>query len=143
MYIAISIPNMQNVLYTILVSCLLCMIQAFEYKTWAQQDPTVYTAVDEQPEPIGGLKAFYDYIEKNLRYPDEARQKKISGRVVVKFIVDEEGRLINPQVVRGIGGGCDEEALRLIREAPPWKPGKKAGKPVKVEVTRPITFQLP
>jgi protein TonB len=115
------------------------MIMSYPGTTYAQ-DTGVYTVVDEQPEPVGGLKAFYDYIEKNLRYPEEAKQKNISGRVVVKFIVDENGKLTDPQIVRSLCEPCDAEALRLIKEAPPWKPGKKDGKVVKVEVTRPINF---
>jgi protein TonB len=106
------------------------------------QDTTIHKVADQMPEPVGGIKSFYEYIESNLQYPQEARQLKLQGRVMVKFVVEPDGSLSNIEVSRGIGGGCDEEAIRLLRNAPKWKPGKKGGKEVRVEVSRPIIFKL-
>ncbi len=106
------------------------------------QDSTIHKMADQMPEPTGGIKSFYEYIESNLQYPQEARQLKLQGRVMVKFVVETDGSLSNIEVSRGIGGGCDEEAVRLLRNAPKWKPGKKGGKEVRVEVSRPIIFKL-
>lgn len=102
----------------------------------------VLKSAEVMPEPVGGLKAFYDYIKSNLKYPEEAKAKNIQGRVHVTFVVEPDGSLTNIQVTKSLGYGCDEEAIRLIKNAPKWQPGKQNGVPVRVEVTRPITFEL-
>ncbi|MGD1839823.1 MAG: energy transducer TonB [Thermonemataceae bacterium] len=124
-----------------LLICLTCIIFIVTNSVTAQ-DTTIYKMADKQPEPIGGLKAFYEYIESNLQYPEEAKQLKLQGRVMVKFVVETDGKISEVSVMKGIGGGCDEEAVRLIQKAPNWIPGRKDGKPVRVEVVRPITFKL-
>ena len=82
------------------------------------------------------------YLSDNLQYPDLARNNNISGRVIVKFVVNEDGSLTDFHVLRGIGGGCDEEAVRVLKKMPRWKPGIQNGKPVKVYFTQPISFNL-
>ncbi len=112
----------------------------FPYEAKAQE-PALKVA-EVQPEPVGGLKSFFEYLETNLQYPQEAKNVRLEGRVMVRFVVEADGSLQNIEVVKGIGGGCDEEAVRLIKNAPKWLPGKNAGKAVRVEVTRPIAFKL-
>ncbi len=102
----------------------------------------IFTVVEDQPEPEGGLQAFYQYIQKNLKYPSQARRMGVEGKVFVQFVVDTDGTLNDVQVVKGIGGGCDEEALRIVQAAKPWKPGKQRGRAVKVRMVIPITFKL-
>lgn len=102
----------------------------------------IFTVVEDQPEPEGGLQAFYQYIQKNLKYPSQARRMGVEGKVFVQFVVDTDGTLNDVQVVKGIGGGCDEEALRIVKAAKPWKPGKQRGRAVKVRMVIPITFKL-
>ena len=97
----------------------------------------VFTVVENMPEMDGGL----DNISKNIRYPQEARDKNIEGRVIVKFIVTSEGNVRDAQIVRGIGAGCDEEALRVVSEAK-FTPGKQRGRNVDVEMNVPIVFKL-
>lgn len=91
--------------------------------------------------PDGGMDGFYKYVEKNLVYPKEAKKKKIEGRVFVQFIVDKEGKITDVQTVKGIGGGCDQEAERLLRECKNWIPATHNGKPVKVRLNIPIIFR--
>ena len=88
------------------------------------------------------MAAFYKQLGKNLRYPRQAKKMGIQGKVYIRFIVDTDGSLTNIEVLKGIGAGCDEEALRVITQAPKWKPGKQRGKPVKVRMTIPIVFKL-
>ena len=83
-----------------------------------------------------------EYLAKNIHYPKYARKKNIEGRVVVKFVVDEDGSISNVEVKKGIGGGCDEEAIRVVSEMPPWNPGAQNGKLVRVYFTLPIHFKL-
>lgn len=75
-------------------------------------------------------------------YPEIAKESNIQGRVTVKFVVNEEGNVSDIIVVKGIGGGCDEEAVRVVKKMPKWKPGKQNGRPVKVYFSLPITFRL-
>ena len=89
------------------------------------------------PELIGGLAS----IQKLIQYPEIARKAGVEGRVIVQFVVDENGSVQDPQVVRGIGAGCDEEAVRAVRQAK-FNPGMQRGKPVKVKMSLPITFRL-
>ncbi len=91
--------------------------------------------------PKAGYPA-QQYIAENLKYPAEAVQKKIQGRVLVKFVVAEDGSILNPSIVQGLGSGCDEEALRIVRAMPKWKPGMDNGKPVKVHQRLAVMFSL-
>ncbi len=108
------------------------------------EDPgdDVFTIVEEQPEPYGGLDSFYEFIGEDLQYPEEARKNKVEGRVFVQFVVDEEGNVTHVKAVKGIGFGCDEEAVRAVKNSPKWKPGKQHGKKVKVRMILPINFSL-
>ncbi len=99
--------------------------------------PLVY--VEQMPQFDGDKDA---YLQKNLRYPDAARENGIDGRVVVQYVINEDGSVSDVTLVKGIGGGCDEEAVRVVKTMPKWKPGKQNGKPVKVLFTLPIKFVL-
>jgi len=102
----------------------------------------IFTVVEQQPTPNGGMAAFYKYVGKNLKYPAQARRMGIEGKVFVQFVVDKDGSITDVQSVKGIGAGCDEEAVRVIKGATKWKPGKQRGRPVKVRMILPITFKL-
>ena len=102
----------------------------------------IFTNVEVKPAPVGGIKAFYDYVGGNLQYPYKAKNMGIEGRVFVGFVVEKDGSLTDIKVAKGIGGGCDEEAVRVIRGAPKWKPGKQLGQSVKVRMILSITFRL-
>ncbi|HKJ44604.1 MAG TPA: energy transducer TonB [Balneolales bacterium] len=97
----------------------------------------VFVVVEHMPVLIGGLAA----LQKKIHYPELARKAGIEGRVYVQFVVDEHGHVQNPKVIRGIGGGCDEEALRAVKTAH-FKPGMQRGRPVKVRYSLPIVFKL-
>lgn len=102
----------------------------------------IFLVVEDKPEPIGGLAAFYDFLGQNIDYPEQARRVGISGRVFVEFVVEKDGSITRAHVVKGIGGGCDEEAVRVVNMAPKWKPGMQRGRPVKVRMTVPVFFKL-
>lgn len=102
----------------------------------------VFTIVEDQPEFPGGMAAFYKYVGDNMDYPSQARRMGIEGRVYVQFVVDKDGSVTEVKAVKGIGAGCDEEAERVLREAPKFKPGKQRGRPVKVRMVLPIIFKL-
>lgn len=114
----------------------------FEEAPEEEEVDEIFTIVEDQPEPPGGMSAFYQYIAKNLKYPSQARRMGIEGKVFVQFVVDKDGSITEVQAVKGIGAGCDEEAVRVIGEAQKWKPGKQRGRPVKVRMILPITFKL-
>lgn len=99
----------------------------------------IFTYVEQMPEFDGDMG---EYLRKNIQYPQNARDAGVSGKVIIKFVVNEDGRVSGVQVVRGLGSGLDEEAVRVISKMPPWKPGKTNGKAVKVYHTQPINFKL-
>ncbi len=103
--------------------------------------------VPETPRKIAEIMPAYDgdmqkYLADNVRYPEQARNAGIEGSVIVEFVIDEEGRVTMAHVARGIGGGCDEEALRVINSMPKWKPGKQNGRAVKVFFSLAVEFVL-
>jgi len=100
-------------------------------------EPTFFVAVEEMPEPIGGIAA----IQKRIVYPEIAKRAGVQGRVYVKAFVNENGSVEKVMLVKGIGAGCDEEALRAVK-ATKFKPGRQRGKPVKVQVMIPVLFKL-
>lgn len=102
----------------------------------------VFEKVEDMPEFPGGEQAMMDFVGKNVQYPKEAMEKEISGRVLVGFIVEKDGSVNEVKIVRGIGGGCDEEAVRVVKAMPKWKPGKQDGKTVRVSYTMPFFFKM-
>jgi protein TonB len=102
----------------------------------------IFVIVEESPVPIGGLESFYQYVNSNIKYPKQALSMNIEGKVFIQFVVGKDGSLANIIVIRGIGGGCDEEAIRIVKGAPEWKAGKQRGKPVRVKMVLPITFKI-
>lgn len=102
----------------------------------------VFQVVEVDPQFEGGLEALYKYLAENIKYPEQAKSDGIQGRVFVRFVIEADGSVTNAQVLRGIGGGCDEEALRVVEAMPKWTPGMQQGKPVRVQFNLPITFKL-
>ena len=104
---------------------------------------SVYTTVDVQPEFPGGYKALGKYVDgKNHKYPEEARKNKIEGKVVVQFIINEDGTCSDFEVIKGIGYGCDEAAVEAFKKMPKWKPGLVNGIPVKVRSQMGYNYKL-
>lgn len=102
-----------------------------------EEEEEIFILVEQMPELIGGLAS----VQNKIRYPEVARMAGIEGRVVLQFVIDERGNVNDPVIIRGIGGGCDEEALRAIKDAK-FIPGMQRGRPVKVRYSMPITFSL-
>ncbi|MBO7540026.1 MAG: energy transducer TonB [Bacteroidales bacterium] len=98
---------------------------------------------DRLPEFPGGDDALFNYLKKNLGYPQKAKDNKTEGKVFVEFVVGRDGTITHPEILRPLGDGCSEEALRLVREMPKWEPGRKQGYPVRVQFVLPVYFQLP
>ena len=94
------------------------------------------------PSFPGGEQKLLEYVAKNTKYPQIARESGIQGRVFIGFVVETDGSISNVKVLRGIGGGCDEEAVRVIKSLPKWKPGKQRGKAVRVSYQIPVNFKL-
>ena len=103
---------------------------------------TIFDVVETQPEPPGGMSAWNQYLSKNLKYPTQARRMGIEGSVIVVFVVNTDGSIQDVDVLRGIGGGCDEEAVKVVSNAPKWTPGKQRGRPVRTRMRLPIRFKL-
>ncbi len=101
-----------------------------------------FTIVEQQPEYPGGLEALRTFLGKNLNYPRSAASAGVSGRVYVSFVVNTDGSLTDLQVLKGIGFGCDEEAVRVMQKMPHWRPGKQSGRAVRVKYNLPISFTL-
>ena len=101
-----------------------------------------FVIVEQMPQFPGGEKEMMKFIKNNLRYPSLAAENGIRGTVIVNFVVDHEGKITRIKVVRGIGGGCDEEAMRVLTKMPNWSPGRQGGKPVLVSYTVPIKYVL-
>ncbi len=114
----------------------------FEEAPEEEATDEIFMVVEDQPEPQGGYPAFYEYVGKNLKYPSQARRMGIEGKVFVQFVVDKDGTITEVQAIKGIGAGCDEEAVRVLKNAPKWTPGKQRGRAVKVRMVLPITFKL-
>lgn len=106
------------------------------------KDEEIFVSVEKMPEFPGGEEKLYKYLRDNLKYPDMATQQNIQGKVYVQFVVEKDGSIANPKVLRDIGGGCGDEALRVVRAMPKWNPGIQRTKKVRVQYTLPVNFQL-
>lgn len=102
----------------------------------------IFPIVENMPEFPGGEKELFIYLGKNIKYPPMAKDVGIKGKVYVTFVVDKNGSITDVSVLHGIGGGCDEEAIRVVKAMPKWSPGKQRGKAVKVQFNLPVNFIL-
>ncbi len=102
----------------------------------------IFSVVEESPQYPGGEDAWQKFLVENFRYPEAAKEASVQGTVYVTFVVEKDGSITEPVVLRGIGAGCDEEALRVIKQMPRWIPGKQRGKPVRVRFNIPVKFTL-
>jgi protein TonB len=106
------------------------------------EEAEIFTVVEESPSFPGGDEARIKFLQENIKYPTMARESGIQGTVYVTFVVEKGGNVSDVKILRGIGGGCDEEAIRVIRAMPKWNPGKQRGKSVRVQFNMPIKFTL-
>jgi periplasmic protein TonB len=102
----------------------------------------IFSVVEESAEPKGGMPAFYKFVGEKIKYPAQARRMGVEGRVFVEFVVNRDGSIVDVRSIKGIGAGCDEEAVRIVQSAPAWKPGKQRGKAVRQKMVIPIIFKL-
>jgi protein TonB len=102
----------------------------------------IFVYLEDQPEFKGGDAAIMKYIRENVVYPEIARASGVQGTVHLTFVVEKDGSISNVKVLRGIGAGCDEEAIRVVKSMPAWKPGKQRGRPVRARFNLPIKFTL-
>ena len=128
---------MKKVVYLFTLSIVFLSCGVFENEQEVCEEGTYLTVVEEPPVLIGGLSELY----KKVVYPPHAKARGIQGRVVVQFIVNEEGKVICPSVVRGIGGGCDEAAVKAVLQSE-FTPGIQNGEPVRVQYSLPVSFIL-
>lgn len=107
-----------------------------------EEEVKIFTVVENDPEFPGGMDALYKYLAENIKYPQLARDNGITGKVYVTFVVERDGSIANPRILRDIGGGCGAEAIRVVKSMPKWTPGKQRGKAVRVQFNLPVNFNL-
>lgn len=106
------------------------------------EEQTIFEVVENMPEFQGGQAALMQYLAKNIKYPTIAQENGTQGRVIVQFVVNRDGSIVDAKVVRSVDPYLDKEALRVINSMPKWKPGMQRGKPVRVKFTVPVMFRL-
>jgi len=111
-------------------------------KVEEEHSDEIFTIVEVTAAPKDGLAAFYQSIGEQIKYPAQARRLRVEGKVFVEFVVGKDGKISDVVAVKGIGAGCDEEAVRIIQNSPPWNPGKQRGRPVRQRMVLPIIFKL-
>ncbi len=107
-----------------------------------EEKAEVFTYVEEMPSFPGGQEELLGFLAENIKYPEIAKRAGVEGKIFISFVVSRSGKIADIQVVKGIGAGCDEEAIRVVKMMPDWKPGKQNGAPVNVRVSIPIVFKL-
>ena len=108
----------------------------------AQKNQKVFDVVEQMPEYPGGFQALFEYLSQNVKYPADAENQKVEGRVIATFIVETDGTINNVEVVKPVFPSLDAEAIRVLSGMPKWTPGKQSGKEVRVKYTVPINFNL-
>ena len=106
------------------------------------EDDAIFVVAENAPEFPGGEDSLYAYIARNIKYPEAAKKEKIEGRVFVTFVIEKDGQVSSAKILRDIGGGCGEEAIRVVKNMPKWKPGTQRGNPVRFQFNLPVSFML-
>ena len=117
-------------------------VEIVEIVEEVEAEQEIFTVVEDMPGFPGGEEELFRFLGKNIKYPAMAKDAGIKGMVYVNFVVWIDGTIKDVKVLRGIGGGCDEEAMRVVKNMPKWKPGKQRGKTVPVSYNLPIRFTL-
>jgi protein TonB len=118
------------------------VVEVIEAPKVEEHTDEIFSIVEFSAAPKEGLAAFYQNIAENIKYPAMARRMRVEGKVFVEFVIGKDGQITDVIVIKGIGAGCDEEAVRIIQSSPPWNPGRQRGKPVKQRMVLPIIFKL-
>ena len=108
----------------------------------ASDEGEIFQVVEQMPEFPGGMQALMAYLSKNIKYPSVAQDNGIQGRVFISFVVNKDGSIVDPEVIKSVDAALDKEAMRVIKAMPKWNPGKQRGKPVRVKYTVPVLFRL-
>jgi TonB family protein len=106
------------------------------------ENNNVFRIVESAPQFVGGQEGLIKFLGKNLRYPETAKKAGVQGKVVVKFIIEADGTVSKPEIVKGVNKELDEEAIRVIKKMPKWMPGQQQGVGVRTQQTLPLTFKL-
>ena len=120
-----------------------CFMTAHAQKTVVSQtNQKVYDSVEQMPEYPGGMQAMIEFIQSNLRYPDDAAKQKVEGRVMVQFVVETDGSVSDVHVAKQVFPSLDAEAIRVVQAMPKWTPGKDKGEVVRVKYNLPFVFRM-
>jgi protein TonB len=111
-------------------------------KVVEEETDKIFLVVEQTAAPKNGMADFYKYVSENLKYPAPARRMGVEGKIYVQFVVDKYGKITDVTTVNSLGAGLEEEAIRILKSAPPWTPGRQRGKPVKQRMVIPIFFKL-
>lgn len=107
-----------------------------------EKEEEIFQVVENMPEFPGGMAELMKYLQKNIKYPTISQENGVQGRVIVQFVVNRDGSIVDPVVLRSVDPYLDKEALRVVKAMPKWKPGEQRGKPVRVKFTLPVQFRL-
>lgn len=116
--------------------------QQYAYDITDQADHEIYKVVQEMPQYVGGENSLFKFIYDNVQYPSIARANGVEGTVFIKYIIEKDGHISHVEVIRDVGAGLGNEAARVVRMMPPWKPGRQNGKPVRVYFNLPVKYKL-
>lgn len=120
-----------------------CLMTANAQKTVVSQtDQKVFDTVEQMPEYPGGMQAMIEFLQTNMKYPEDAAKQKVEGRVMVEFVVETDGSVSDVHVAKQVFPSLDAEAIRVVQAMPKWTPGKKKGKVVRVKYNLPIVFRM-
>ena len=118
-------------------------VEILEIHESKPDENSIFQVVEIQPEFPGGMAELMKYLQKNIRYPKVCKEQGLQGRVIVQFVVNTDSTISDVKVVKPVNPHFDQEALRVVKAMPKWKPGTQCGKPVRVRFTLPVTFRLP
>ena len=133
---------MKRTILMAIAACMMTLGAQAQVKNQPNISQEVYDVVEEMPVFPGGIQGMIKFLSENISYPKEAQKKKISGRVLVSFVVEKNGSVSEVQTERSLYPSLDEEAVRVVKSMPNWTPGKQGGQVVRVKYTLPITFSL-
>lgn len=129
------------ILMLLMAAC--CLITANAQKTVVSQtDPKVFDTVEQMPEYPGGMQAMIEFLQANMKYPEDAAKQKVEGRVMVQFVVETDGSVTDVHVAKQVFPSLDAEAIRVVQAMPKWTPGKDKGRVVRVKYNLPIVFRM-